>query len=69
MTSKVTAEKSSKSTNVLLEVGIAGNSKESLILCHQVRAIDTSQFGKKVGLVPEDVMAEVEEALAFVLGL
>ncbi len=43
--------------------------KDSVILTHQIRAIDKKRFGKKIGNISKAKMREVEESLGLVLDL
>lgn len=52
---------------------LPGNStslkKDSLILVHQIKAIDKSRLIKKIGTLAKDKLEEVEDSLNLVLGL
>ena len=69
LTSAITNRKRDYPNNVFIRKGEGGTAKDSLILCHQVRAMDESQFIRKLGDVTEDTMMEVEQSLAWVLGM
>ncbi len=43
--------------------------KDSVILTHQIRAIDKKRFGKKIGNISNSKMREVEESINIVLDL
>jgi mRNA-degrading endonuclease toxin of MazEF toxin-antitoxin module len=47
----------------------AGLTKASVILTDQVRSISVRRLGRKLGRVPSLTMTEVEQRLAFLLGL
>jgi mRNA interferase MazF len=46
-----------------------GLSQPSFIICDQVRTISKSRLGKRSGVVPPNVLAEVERRLKFLLDL
>lgn len=54
---------------ILLPAAKTGLSKASVLIIHQIRAIDKSRLIKKIGLLSKDKMIEVEDALKLVLGL
>ncbi len=54
-------------TYVLIRKGEAGLPKDSLIVCHHLRAVDESRFGKVYGQVKPETMSSVVEALRIVL--
>jgi mRNA interferase MazF len=56
-------------TYVDIKKGEAGLPKDSLIVCHQLRAVDESRFGKTYGHVKPETMQKVSEALRIVLDL
>ena len=56
-------------TRVLLEKEVGFLEKESVALTYQIRAADKSRFIKKIGILSEEKLFEVEEALKIVLGL
>ena len=49
--------------------GIAGTTKDSRILCQQVRAVAKSRLGKKTGDLPQETMLLVDKGLRAVLDL
>jgi mRNA interferase MazF len=49
--------------------GVAGTTKDSLILCQQVRAIARSRMGGKMGDMPANIMTLVDAGLRAVLDL
>lgn len=54
---------------VLLPKKEAGLEKDSMLLVYQLRAIDKTRLGKKVGKISKEKIKEVEEALRLVLSL
>jgi mRNA interferase MazF len=56
-------------TYVLIGKGEAGLPKDSLVVCHQIRAVDESRLGKIYGQVTPETMEKVSEALKIVLDL
>ena len=44
-------------------------SRESVALCHQVRAISTRRLVRRIGNVPETEMRAIDRALLYALGL
>jgi mRNA interferase MazF len=44
-------------------------SEESVLLCHQMRALDTNRLRSKLGEVSEQTLAAVETCLLFTLGI
>lgn len=49
--------------------GEGGLIAESVLLCHQLRAVDETRLNHKLGKVSEIVMAEVEICVLFTLGV
>jgi mRNA interferase MazF len=54
-------------TYVPISKGEAGLPKDSLIVCHQLRTIDESRFGKVYGEAKPETMLKVAQALKIVL--
>lgn len=54
---------------VLLPKDTVGLAKDSVVVVHQVRAIDKSRVTKRIGSLSKTKLAEVEEALQIVLGM
>ena len=46
-----------------------GLKKDSVLLCHQIRVLDKSRLGKKIGEMSEDKLTEVENAILYTLGI
>ena len=56
-------------TNVLVEKGVAGLKDDSAVLLSQIRTIDKTRLERKVGVLPAELMANVDEAIKISLGL
>jgi len=56
-------------THVLVKHGLAGLTKDSYILCDQIRTVDERRFRKNFGYLPAAMMEAVDEALKISLGL
>jgi mRNA interferase MazF len=56
-------------TYVLIPKGDGGLPKDSLAVCHQLRTVDESRFGKIYGQVKPETMRQVAAALKIVLDL
>lgn len=55
---------------VFLPSLISGLSKDSILLCHQIRTIDKKRFIKKLGeITDQDLKAEIHDAICFQLGI
>ncbi len=52
---------------VFVPKGIAGLTEDSVIHCAQIKAIDYTRIGKKVGELPDSIMEQVDESLQYVL--
>ena len=46
-----------------------GLTKEGQIMLNQIKAADITRFKRRIGTVHENTLAQVDESLAFVLGL
>lgn len=49
--------------------GLIGDGRPSRVKAHQLRAVDKSRLGKKIGALPLGAMAEVDATLRIHLGL
>ena len=49
--------------------GEGGLTADSVLLCHQLRALDQSRLRDKLGEVSEEAMAAVDACLLFTLGI
>ncbi len=56
-------------SSVKIAVGEGGLTAESVLLCHQLRALDTTRLRDKLGEVSDETMAAVEERILFTLGI
>lgn len=54
---------------VRMPAGEGGLSKQAVILCHEIRALNKARFIERTGEVSQDLLAEVETTIAYVLGL
>lgn len=54
---------------VPVKMGDGGTSKDSFILCDQIRVVDQSRIGKIYGALAPETMARVDAALLISLGL
>ncbi len=54
---------------VLLKKGAGGISKDSYVLCDQIRTVDQRRFRRILGALDMDTMRAVDRALAISLGL
>ena len=54
---------------VLIPANEAGQDRDSLALCHQIRALDRRKLVHKIGGLAPERLSEIELAVAFVLGL
>lgn len=54
---------------VLIPAKEAGQDKESLVLCHQIRALDRRRLIHKIGEIAPERLSKVELAVVFVLGI
>lgn len=56
--------------NAFVPRGIAGMTKDRLVVCSQLRAVDKRRFsGDKVGELPAAIMRDVDRGLTVVLAL
>lgn len=56
-------------TVVPLPGGVAGLTKASVAVCHQVTTLDRAKLTKRIGALPADILAEVEIGLKAALDL
>lgn len=54
---------------VEIPAGDGGLAKTSFAVCHHVTTLDRSKLTKKIGVLPEDLLVEVEFALKAALDL
>jgi mRNA-degrading endonuclease toxin of MazEF toxin-antitoxin module len=50
-------------TVVALDVGTAGLTVDSYAVCHQITTLDRAKLAEKIGSLPQDTIARVEQAL------
>ncbi|MDR3556142.1 MAG: type II toxin-antitoxin system PemK/MazF family toxin [Syntrophobacteraceae bacterium] len=55
--------------NVLFKAGVAGLPKNSELVTNQIRAVDKSRVGDRLGSVPDKLMEAVEMAILPTLGM
>lgn len=55
--------------NVFVPAGTAGASKDSLVICNQIRTVDATRIGDKLGSLPANLMAAVEKGMRLILDL
>lgn len=56
-------------TVVEIPASTGGLSKSSVAVCHQVTTLDRAKLTKRLGLLPADVMREVEEGVKAAMDL
>ncbi len=56
-------------TGVLLREGTGGLTKDSVALCHQLRVLDKSRLARRLGLVSELPLAEIDRCVLFTIGI
>jgi mRNA interferase MazF len=56
-------------STVLIPANEAGQNRDSVALCHQIRVLDRRKLIRKIGEVKPERLSEIELAVAFVLGL
>jgi mRNA-degrading endonuclease toxin of MazEF toxin-antitoxin module len=56
-------------TVVEIESGAAGLPKNSFAVCHQVTTLDRAKLTKRIGVLPPEVLRDVEEGLKAALDL
>ena len=56
-------------TAVLLPANSAGLKKTSVALCHQVTTLDRAKLEKRIGVLPQDLMQQVDSGLKAALNL
>ena len=54
---------------VLISAREAGQDRDSIALCHQIRALDRRKLIHKIGELAPERLSEIEVAVLFVLGL
>lgn len=61
--------RASFTTNVPIVQGEAGLTSDSVVLCHQIRALDRRRLMKRIGEVSGQRLSEIEAAVSFLLRL
>lgn len=56
-------------SHVLVPVGVGGLSRDSVVLCEQIRVIDKRRIARVLGHLDTRYLAEIEKALCTVLEL
>jgi mRNA interferase MazF len=56
-------------TGILIAQGEGGLLKDSVALCHQMRALDVTRLRRKFGTVSDIVIAQIETRLLYALGI
>ena len=56
-------------TCVQISDGEGGLTADSVVLCHQMRALDSKRFRDKLGEITEEAMAAVENCILFTVGI
>jgi mRNA interferase MazF len=56
-------------TVVALAAGVAGLTRASHAVCHQVTTLDRSKLGKHIGTLPRDLMRSLAESLKTAMDL
>jgi mRNA interferase MazF len=56
-------------TCVLLSVSEGGLAHESVALCHQLRVLDRLRLKRRLGLISDQTMAEIESRVLFTTGI
>ena len=54
---------------IIIKKNEGGLSRESQIMLNQIKACDITRFKRKIGKLNESTMVQINESLAFVLGL
>lgn len=56
-------------TGVLISQGEGSLMKDSVALCHQLRALDVTRLRRRFGLVSDAVIVKIETRLLYALGI
>ena len=56
-------------TCVLISKGQGGLASDSVALCHQIRVLDKSRLRHQVGLIGDEVLAEIDRCVLFTTGI
>ena len=56
-------------TVVSVAAGVAGLPKKGVLLCHQITTLDRSKLVERIGVVPADLLAQVEQGVMAALDI
>ncbi len=56
-------------TAIKIRKGIGGLEKESIALCHQLTTIDKVRLTKRIGILPQNILSQVEEGIKIAINL
>jgi len=48
---------------------VAGLEENSVVLCHQITTLDRIKITERIGMLPKDIMKDIETALLAALGI
>ena len=54
---------------VMVPAGVGGLPQNSVALCHQIRVLDKHGLGNKIGMLPPNILVQIENALRRTLTL
>ena len=54
---------------LLIQAGEGGLVRDSVLLCHQLRVLDQSRLGARLGQVSDSILVEIERVVIFTLGM
>ena len=54
---------------LLIRAGEGGLARDSVLLCHQLRVLDQSRLGTRLGRVSDSILVEIERVVMFTLGM
>lgn len=55
--------------NVFVPGGEGGLTKDSVVLCNQIKTVDERRFGKILGILTDSTMEQIDQALKISLAL
>jgi mRNA interferase MazF len=56
-------------TAIPLPAGAGGLKKGGVALCHQVTTLDRAKLTEKIGMLPQDLLGQIEDGLRAALGM
>jgi mRNA interferase MazF len=56
-------------TVVVVGAGVAGLTRDSVILCHQITTLDRSKLTERLGILPDEVIRHVERGIMTAVGI